>query len=97
MNTESVSKLNNQLLFTQYEDPSHSWLEVPYDLLVKLGIEDKITCYSFRKGNLCYLEEDNDWSTFHDAMENAGGKYKVNRQFYNYEAPCCAYWHYRAT
>jgi len=83
--------MNNKTWFTQYEDPGHSWLEVPYSLLKELGIEKKITTYSFRKGNLCYLEEDCDWSTFHDAMKVVGREYSVIREYSEEEPPCCSF------
>ncbi len=94
-NTPALETINNPT-FTQYKVPSHSWLEVPYDLLVKLKIENKITCYSYRNGNLCYLEEDCDGSMFYAAMKEAGKKYKTTLRFSNYEPLCCSYRRYRA-
>jgi hypothetical protein len=55
-----------------YQDPGHGWLRVPRSLLIELGIRDKITSYSYMKGNYVYLEEDQDLSTFIDAMEKVG-------------------------
>lgn len=48
-------------------DPGHGWLEVPVNLLAELGIEDKITSYSYRRGTMVYLEEDLDMHTFMQA------------------------------
>ena len=59
-----------------YSDPSHSWLKVPTKLLEELGIGEKITSYSYYRAGFAYLEEDQDWSTFHEAMEKAGRKYE---------------------
>jgi proteasome assembly chaperone (PAC2) family protein len=55
--------------FNFYGDPGHGWVKVPYSLIKKLGIEKKISFYSYyRKGNV-YLEEDCDFRTFHNAMQ----------------------------
>jgi hypothetical protein len=61
--------------FINIDSGGHSWLEVPRRLLVKLGIELKITQYSYQKGGMVYLEEDTDWGTFDKAMKSAGYKY----------------------
>lgn len=46
------------------EDPGHGWLEVPIAELVELGIAGAITPYSYQSGDMAYLEEDCDLSTF---------------------------------
>ena len=46
------------------EDPSHAWLAVTIKELIELGIADKISCYSYVKGNIAYLEEDCDANLF---------------------------------
>jgi hypothetical protein len=46
------------------QDPGHGWLEVPQGLLQVLGIEDKITSYSYINNSYVYLEEDLDMQTF---------------------------------
>ena len=43
-----------------HSDPSHAWLGVDYKELVDLGIEDKISSYSYQLGKNVYLEEDCD-------------------------------------
>ena len=50
--------------FTVYTDPSHGWAKVPVSLLDTLGIADKITQFSYRRGEYAYLEEDQDMCTF---------------------------------
>jgi hypothetical protein len=62
--------------FTFYEDARHGWLQVPYSMLVALGIQDKITGYSYQKGNMVYLEEDLDAVTFWNAYLEAIGRPK---------------------
>lgn len=43
-----------------YSDSGHAWVKVKRDLLVKLGIEEKISQYSYERNDHCYLEEDCD-------------------------------------
>ena len=59
--------------FTIYADPGHAWVKVPMRELQKLNIADRITPYSYKRGEHAYLEEDMDLSTFVMAY----------RQYYN--------------
>lgn len=52
------------LSFTYYQDPGHGWLRVPMSLIKKIGIESKISSYSFISGKSSYLEEDDDACIF---------------------------------
>jgi hypothetical protein len=52
-------------------DPGHGWLEVPRGLLEILGIQDKITRYSYINNGYVYLEEDLDMQTFVQALKAA--------------------------
>ena len=63
-----------KLDFTFYEDSGHGWLEVPTSLCRELGLQGKITGYSYCKGLNLYLEEDSDASTFIDALMAKTGK-----------------------
>ena len=65
-----------QTTFKKFNDPGHGWLKVPRALLEKLGIANKISRFSFERGDHVYLEEDGDMSTFLDAMDDEG--YDVN-------------------
>jgi len=65
-------------IFDFYSDPSHGWLKVKKSELKELGIEKKITGYSYQKGEWVYLEEDCDASIFLDAFEKIiMAKYKI--------------------
>jgi hypothetical protein len=48
-------------------------------LLHELDIADKITPYSYQRGEDVFLEEDCDLSTFADAMEKAGRPFKMTQ------------------
>ena len=64
-----------------YSDPSHGWGEVSQSLLDGLGIADKISTYSYKKGLSAYLEEDCDLSLFMQTAEKAG--YQINFKEHN--------------
>jgi len=52
-----------------YSDAGHGWAKVHKEFLAKLGIENKITSYSYERGDYAYLEEDCDVSTLVKAAE----------------------------
>ncbi len=58
--------------YTLHTDPGHGWLEVEKAELVKLGIADKISGYSYMKGDTAYLEEDCDAFLFAEVRNAAG-------------------------
>lgn len=45
-------------------DPGHSWLKVKIKDLIKSGIADKISSYSYVHGEHVYLEQDCDASIY---------------------------------
>ena len=55
-----------------YADPGHGWAKVKRSLLKELGIEDKISSYSYQKGEFVYLEEDCDQYLFWKTMKDQG-------------------------
>jgi hypothetical protein len=57
--------------FIFYTDPGHGWLKVKKDLLLILGITDKISHCSYEKDLYAYLEDDDDASKFIEAYEKA--------------------------
>ena len=61
-------------IYDFFSDPGHGWLKVKRSELTELGIEGKITRYSYQRGEFVYLEEDQDASTFIKALEAKTGK-----------------------
>lgn len=51
-------------IYDFFFDPGHGWLKVPKSELVALGIVDKISSYSYLRGDYAYLEEDCDATLF---------------------------------
>jgi hypothetical protein len=59
--------------FIFYADAGHAWLKVPKNAVETLGIADRITCYSYRKSDAVYLEEDCDAPLFVEAFREKYG------------------------
>ena len=57
-----------------HTDPGHGWLAVRRKELVELGIADKISRYSYVKGETAYLEEDCDLAVFLKAFNAVHGQ-----------------------
>lgn len=57
-----------------YADPGHGWLKVTRQELRDLGILNKITPFSYMRGDFVYLEEDCDLSTFMQAKREQGAE-----------------------
>lgn len=57
-----------KLKITRYQDGGHSWFKVARKELTKLGIEEKISSFSFQYGDYVYLEEDCDVAIFFKAL-----------------------------
>lgn len=53
--------------YDYFTDPGHGWLKVKKSELVALGIADKISSYSYERGEWAYLEEDCDMGAFFNA------------------------------
>ena len=77
--------------YTFFSDPGHGWLEVPVAEVRRLGIADKVSPYSYRKGANAYLEEDCDYTLWHDAKKAAGEEYKIREINSNYDSAIRAY------
>jgi hypothetical protein len=49
-----------------HQDSGHGWLEVPAVEIRAMGLEERITPYSYLHHDMAYLEEDIDAGTFLD-------------------------------
>jgi len=58
-----------------YTDDGHGWGAVKRSLLVEYGILNKITWYSYQRGDTVYLEEDCDLPIFCDKIKGRGMTY----------------------
>lgn len=66
-------------MYCYFTDPGHGWLKVKRSELTELKIADKISSYSYVRGDYVYLEEDCDIPMFVEAkFENA----QLSREFF---------------
>lgn len=61
-----------KITLSVYSDPGHAWCKVHKELLTKLGIEKKITAYSYQRGDYAFLEEDCDLYVLVNALKANG-------------------------
>lgn len=66
-----------------YSDPGHGWAKVNINVLKKLNIVDKISLFSYRKGNNVFLEEDCDYFVLIEALKANNVAYTVNEYHTN--------------
>ena len=78
-------------------DPGHGWLQVEYSELVALGIERDISAYSYRRGGLVYLEEDEDAGKFFRAKGWEAWPHELIREVYQHTTPIRNYARYVPT
>jgi hypothetical protein len=77
-----------------HEDPGHGWLEVGRDELKRLGILQKISRYSYQKGDRVFLEEDLDAGIFVKAKKKNGERVSF-REVYKENTPIRRYQNFR--
>lgn len=59
------------------QDPGHGWISADIHQIQSLGLAEKISRYSYRDGDLAWLEEDCDGPIFIRALEKAGIPFRV--------------------
>ncbi len=63
MTTNSLDSLKGKV-FKFYSDPGHGWMAAKITDVFRLGIQHKISPYSYVRGLTVFLEEDCDASAF---------------------------------
>lgn len=81
----TVSKKQVTKTLTVLNDPGHGWCKVKRSELDKLGLLDKITGFSYERGDYVYLEEDLDMSLYMNKLRelNPDIKFKFNESHTN--------------
>jgi hypothetical protein len=74
-----------------FADPGHAWARVAKSKLVKLGIADKISTYSYMNGTNAFLEEDGDLSLLIGAIRERGYEIKFNESHTNRQSKIRGY------
>lgn len=81
---------------TVYTDPGHGWGAVKRQLLADLGIADKVSTYSYQRGQTVYLEEDCDLSMLMGALRLHGITPEFVERHTDRRSPIRSYDTYRA-
>ena len=68
------------LQFTYHTDPGHGWVEVSKKFAKELGIEDKISSYSYKNAYYYFLEEDCDAGLLIKALKESGTDYQLDEK-----------------
>ena len=79
-----------------FADPGHAWARVAKSKLVTLGIADKISTYSYQKGENAFLEKDCDLSVLMTALRERGYEIKFNESHTNRQSKIRSYFTYQA-
>jgi len=72
MTTETTTTTTKKVVRKFHQDPGHGWLCVKIAELEALGIADKITSCSYMRKQSAYLEEDQDMTTYQNALKERG-------------------------
>ena len=79
-----------------FGDSGHAWARFPKARLVKLGIADKITPYSYQNGVNAFLEEDCDLATLINTLQAKGFKVKFEETYTNRQSKIRGYCSYQS-
>ncbi len=78
-----------------YSDPGHGWGAVKRKVLIDMGIADKISSYSYQKGDTVYLEEDCDLPKLTTALSVKGIWIEHKEKHTDRRSPIRSYESYR--
>jgi hypothetical protein len=86
---------SKELVIHIYNDPSHSWARVKRGLLFALGIQDKVTSFSYQNGQWVYLEEDCDAGLLVNALNEKGIPFSFKSHYCETESRIRSYASFR--
>lgn len=87
--------MSKQITIKVFEDPGHGWARFPKARLVRLGIADKISSYSYQNGANAFLEEDCDLGVLIGALKERGYEIKFSESHTNKQSKIRGYDYYR--
>ena len=70
-----------------YTDPGHGWIAIKRKVLNELEVADKITVFSYQKGQTVYLEEDCDAFLVMQKLSEKGITVTFDRKHTNNRSP----------
>lgn len=77
------------LILTYHQDPAHGWIEVPAELMDRLGILESVSEYSYFSftKQAYFLEEDQDANLLLEVLKDQGIEYVLRDKMYHANAP----------
>lgn len=72
---------------TFFNDNGHGWYAVKRKILESMGLLDKISPYSYQRGQTVYLEEDTDAALFFDKLNEEERKIVTTKSSYSNISP----------
>jgi hypothetical protein len=69
------------MILHKYNDPGHGWAKIQRAVLIKLGVIDQISHYSYQRGEFVYLEEDCDLGVLGDKLKERGEELVIRHHF----------------
>ena len=88
MTTTATTTTTKKVVRKFHQDPGHGWLCIKIAELEALGIADKITSFSYMRKQSAYLEEDQDMTTYQNALKERGIELEtVNGKMFNKDHP----------
>lgn len=85
-----------QITVQIFEDPGHGWARIARERLIKLGVADKISSYSYQRGQYAFLEEDCDLGVLCDAFKAQGYEVKFKTAHTDRQSKIRSYDRYQA-
>ena len=88
--------MNKDKVYIFHSDSGHGWFAVKRNELKELNIAEKISHYSYQKGDTVYLEEDQDATTFIIEFEKMFGCKPLFKESYiDGNSPIRSYYNYQ--
>jgi len=81
--------MSKNIILTSHSDSGHGWLAIKRDVLVELGILEKIShcSYQSKSGKTVYLEEDADASLLINECKKKGYEFTLIKGKYYERSP----------
>ena len=85
---DGIKAISDPNTFVFFSDYSHGWLRVPCTLIDELGIESKISSFSYKDDTHYYLEEDQDYGVFAEVYYKEGREKTPAKEIVVDSFPC---------
>ena len=87
--------MKQPIIIKVYNDRGHGWGAVKRSLLFELGLLNRISSYSYQKGNTVYLEEDVDLNLVTQRLVKLGADFTFIEKYTDRRSPIRSYDYFR--